>query len=140
MNLLTGEKSFLSQPLWREVPFRYRRKTSLDELTDVYKTDLRLETTTTSNAAGSDIMVRLLRNARRLCSPLRPELSPELKGEVSRSIHVDAEQLLTQGEISFRMALQCVFSIHLVVFYAPCALLRRNAEGTFRYWHGRYTL
>lgn len=135
MAMLTGKPSYLDQPRWRETPFLSREKTCLDELTDPFSINSPPKEVDTTNITASQRMMRILHNTQRLCSPIQPRLSPENMGEASRCILSDADNLLAQDSKSFRMALQCVFAIHLVVLHTPYQLLRQHAEHVFYYWH-----
>lgn len=140
MSLLTGKAPWLDEARWRDVPFLPRGKTTLDTLIDPRSEAFRNGDAGIAEMTPAQRMTRILCNNRRLRPPTGPMSAPEDLKEASRYIISDAEHILNQESTSFRMALQCTFSIHLVFLYTPCETQRQTADTIFRHWHSRLTL
>ena len=93
-----------------------------------------------NDISTSQRMMKILSNAQRLHSRIKPGASPQMMQDASCSMLDDAERLLVDSSISYRMALQCVFVIHMVSLIALCAEQRLRAIALFKHWHGRLTL
>lgn len=137
--MVTGKPSYLDQRIWQETPFLSRGRTSLDDWLDPFSTH-QLDETGKPTVTTSQRMMQIFHHIRRLNSPIRPILSPADIKETSRLILFDADDLLSQHIMSFRMSLQCCFSIRLVTIFTCCDVQRQQADTMFRYWHSRITL
>lgn len=135
--LLTGKSSCLDEPRWREMPFLSRGKTSLDGLVDRLADDVPTADAEEVGPTSFRCMMQMLRHIRRLQSPAS---SRQDKTEASRGILSDTNHVLSQNSTSLRMALQCVFAIHLVVLYTPCPTLQSQSDAMYHHWYSRVTL
>lgn len=79
-----------------------------------------------SQVAGSEQMIRLLVNSRKLVSACRPGNS-EKQISPSSAILQDSKLLLNHPSFPFNVSLQTISAVNLVVQYAPVSLQKQEA-------------
>jgi hypothetical protein len=167
--LSTRKTSLLGTRDWMEIPFLHRGKTDFDRVIDTLllldttlikgdndwdsKVDKSEESSSSlsgshsaestssfsSQAAGSEQIIRLLVNLRELVAAYQSDNS-ERQITLSTAILEDSKLLLSQPSLPFNVSLQVISAVNLVVQYAPDSLQKEDAARLYADWDGRLFL
>jgi hypothetical protein len=101
---------------------------------------VRLRESSLPSSESPDRMMRILQDAGLLCSRMRSQLTPMQAHLACSWILRDCQVVLSRPSTSWRMAMQCVFSIFLVSLLAPSNAQRARASDHFKTWHSQHTI